>query len=72
MPGKSPFSDDWRQCLKAHYSHVVRVNDYKTKKTLSSVLHGIGYTDKELLDWEIRATMRDVDEVHEIDNEVLL
>lgn len=69
MAGKSPFSEDWRKCLQAHYSHVVRVGDVKTKKTLSSVLQGIGYSSDDLLDWEIRATMHEKDRIHHIDEE---
>ena len=72
MPGKSPFAEDWRECLRAHYAHVVNVGDKRTEKSLTAVLQGIGYSDKELLDWKLYATMRDVETVHQLDDDEVL
>jgi hypothetical protein len=58
MPGKSPFGDDWRDCLQAHYTHVIRNNDQRTEKTLRTVLHECGYDDSDLNQWYLLATMR--------------
>lgn len=57
MPGKSPFGDDWRDCLQAHYTHVIRANDVRTEKTLRSVLYECGYDDHDLNEWYLLATM---------------
>ena len=57
MPGKSPFSEDWRDCLKAHYTHVIRTNDQRTEKTLRTVLHECGYSDGQIDEWLVLATM---------------
>lgn len=62
MPGKSPFSEDWRDCLKAHYTHVIRTNDVRTEKTLRTVLHECGYNDAQINEWYVLATMH-VDDV---------
>ncbi len=62
MPGKSPFSEDWRDCLKAHYTHVIRTNDVRTEKTLRTVLHECGYNDARINEWYVLATMH-VDDV---------
>ncbi|MBE2267438.1 MAG: hypothetical protein IAE80_04350 [Anaerolinea sp.] len=62
MPGKSPFSDDWRDCLKAHYTHVIRENDTRTEKTLRTVLYECGFSADDLKAWYVLATMH-VDDV---------
>lgn len=54
----SVFSDSWRECLREHYKQVVRNDDSVTKKSLVPVLHGIGFTEDELRQLEIIATMR--------------
>ncbi len=62
MPGKSPFSEDWRDCLKAHYTYVIRTDDVRTEKTLRTVLHECGYNDAQINEWYVLATMH-VDDV---------
>ena len=57
MPGKSPFSDDWRDCLKAHYTHVIRAEDHRTEKTLRNVLYECGFNADDLKEWYVLATM---------------
>jgi hypothetical protein len=62
MAGKSPFSDDWRDCLSAHFTHVIRTNDVRTEPTLTGVLLAAGFTEAELRELKLRATMH-VDDV---------
>lgn len=52
------FADAWRECLRAHYQHVIRTDDQITLRTLVGVLHEVGFTDAELRQLEIEATMR--------------
>lgn len=58
MPGPSPFADDWRECLIAHYQHVIRNQDQVTERTLIGVLLNTGFTESELAEWKVRATLR--------------
>ncbi len=58
----SPFASEWRECLRAHYQHVVRTNDRLTLGTLSGVLSQVGFTEAELAELTIRATMH-IDDV---------
>lgn len=62
MPGTSPFADDWRDCLRAHYTHVVRAQDTNTIDSLTTVLHQVGFSKDEISDMFVRATMH-VDDV---------
>lgn len=34
----SPFKDEWRACLRAHYAEVVRSGDFYTEKSLRRIL----------------------------------
>jgi len=63
MPNISIFSDEWRECLRAHFTTVIRNNDKITERTLRSVMFEAGFTDAELKELAVRATMRveDVD-----------
>ncbi|MEL6149244.1 MAG: hypothetical protein AAFR56_06435 [Chloroflexota bacterium] len=54
----SPFLDDWRESLREHYKDVVRRNDTQTEKTLVGVLHDVGFTDDDLRQLKLEATMR--------------
>ncbi len=58
---KSVFSDDWRDCLKAHYRDVVQRNDQHTEQTLTGVLHDVGFSDDDLRQLKLEATMRTED-----------
>jgi hypothetical protein len=60
---ESVFSDDWRDCLRAHYTQVVKNNDQVTLSTLVDVLNKVGFEEAELHDLYVQATMRaeDVD-----------
>ncbi|NWF70144.1 MAG: hypothetical protein HXY40_13750 [Chloroflexi bacterium] len=58
----SVFADEWRDCLRAHYMHVVRTQDTVTLKSLLSVMHEAGFGEDELRALQVRATMH-VDEI---------
>ncbi len=52
------FADEWRDCLRAHYMHVVRTEDHVTLPTLTVVMHQAGFNDSELAELRVRATLR--------------
>lgn len=56
------FAEDWVACLEAHYMHVIRINDKVTEPSLSIVMHSAGFTDAQLAELRVRATMH-VDQV---------
>jgi hypothetical protein len=58
------FADEWMECLEAHYMHVIRIKDKVTEPSLSIVMHSAGFTDKQLAELRVRATMH-VDDVGE-------
>lgn len=58
---RSIFYEDWRECLKSHYTHVISHNDHVTEPTLHNVLLRVGFTEEEIKEIAIRAKMRDVD-----------
>jgi len=65
MPGKSIFFDEWRNCLQAHYQTFVQQEylpqpERKThaRESLEGVLHRVGFSDDDLHDLYVRATMR--------------
>jgi ribosomal protein L12E/L44/L45/RPP1/RPP2 len=62
MSESSIFAEEWRDCLRAHYTHVVRAQDRLTERTLISVMHEAGFSDEELHDLKLHATMH-VDDV---------
>ncbi len=62
MSESSIFAGEWRDCLRAHYVHVVRAQDKLVQRTLISIMHEAGFSDEELRELTIRATMH-VDEV---------
>ena len=62
MPSTSIFAEEWRDCLRAHYTYVVKMNDRGTEKTLRGVMFEAGFTDAELKELTVRATMH-VDDV---------
>lgn len=58
MPA-SIFADEWRECLRAHYMTVIRTDDRITERTLRGVMmHEAGFTEAELKELAVRATMR--------------
>lgn len=54
----SVFADEWRACLREHYMHVVREGDQKTLASLTLVMYEVGFSDDELRELQVRATMR--------------
>lgn len=54
----SVFSDDWRDCLREQYQYVVRQQDRVTERSLLVVLHQVGFSDDELRQLKLAATMR--------------
>ena len=45
MPNQSIFAQEWRDCLYAHYSYVVRLGDQVTERTLRGVMIEAGFTE---------------------------
>lgn len=56
------FFDEWIKSLREQYKHVIRNNDQVTLPSLTQVLHNIGFTDDELAQLRVEATMH-VDDV---------
>lgn len=54
----SIFADDWRACLREHYMYVVRTGDRVTLPSLTQVMYEVGFTDDELAELRLLATMR--------------
>lgn len=54
----SIFQEEWRKCLNEHYKYVIREDDKVTERTLTPILHRIGYTDDDLQRLYMEATMR--------------
>ncbi|NLE53273.1 MAG: hypothetical protein GX613_17900, partial [Chloroflexi bacterium] len=47
-PNGSLFFDEWQACLRAHYLHVIRMQDTITESTLRGVLLATGLSEDEL------------------------
>ncbi len=58
MPGLSPFADDWRECLCRHYQYTVQQRDIATERTLSEIMRGVGFSDAQLAELRVLATIR--------------
>jgi hypothetical protein len=52
----SIFSEEWRDCLRAHYTYVVRMGDQGTERTLRGVMHEAGFGEGELRELYVLAT----------------
>ncbi len=52
---RSIFSEEWRDCLRAHYRYVIRAQDTLTEQTLRQVLMQTGMGEDELLDLQRQA-----------------
>ncbi|NWG17771.1 MAG: hypothetical protein HXY41_14180 [Chloroflexi bacterium] len=52
------FADDWRECLRAHYMHVIRTGDRVTEPTLRGVMQEAGFSEAELAELRVLATLR--------------
>ena len=58
---RSIFYEDWRECLRAHYMHVVRTQDQITEPTLHGVLLRVGFSEDEIKEMAVRARIRETD-----------
>jgi hypothetical protein len=58
MAERSVFFTEWRRCLEEHYREVIRHEDKTTEKSLTGVLHRVGFTDSELRELYLEATMK--------------
>lgn len=45
---KGIFFDEWQACLRAHYIHVIRINDEITEPSLRGVLLQSGLSEDDL------------------------
>lgn len=73
MDKQSVFFEEWIRSLREQYKYVVRSRDRVTLPSLTAVLHQVGFTDDELAQLRIEATMRldDVGEDYVADMTVL-
>ena len=73
MDQQSVFFGEWIRSLREQYKYVVRSRDRVTLPSLTAVLHQVGFTDDELAQLRIEATMRldDVGEDYVADMTVL-
>ncbi len=62
MDGRSVFFDEWLNSLREQYKHVVRINDRVTLPSLTIVMQQVGFSEAELTQLRLGATMR-ADEV---------
>ena len=62
MDGRSVFFEEWLNSLREQYKHVVRNDDRVTLPTLSEVLQNVGFTEDELRQLRLEATMH-IDDV---------
>lgn len=58
MSQQSVFAEEWRRCLREQYMYVIRSKDMLTAQSLTDVMHRVGFTDDDLRELRIRATMR--------------
>lgn len=61
MAQRSIFFDEWIKSLREQYKHVIRNNDQVTLPSLTEVMHDVGFTDDELAQLRIDATLRTED-----------
>lgn len=54
----NPFLDDWYDHQVAHYQEAVRRRDTVTKNSVELLLLEIGYTEAQLQEFRVLATMR--------------
>lgn len=58
----SVFTEEWRDCLRAHYTSIVRNDDRTTEHTLRGVMIEAGFSEDELKQLYVLATAH-VDDV---------
>lgn len=57
MPRPSVFSDEWRACQREHYKQTVRTGDVRRRAQLADALRSTGFSEAELSEMYLRATM---------------
>ena len=62
MDGRSVFFEEWLNSLREQYKHVVRNVDRVTLPTLTAVMQNVGFTEDELLQLRLEATIH-IDDV---------
>lgn len=62
MSHESAFTDEWRECLREHYRHVIRQQDHVTEPSLHQVLIKVGFTESDLEALKVEALSSLVDE----------
>ncbi len=58
MAEQNIFAEEWRRCLREHYKYVIQEQDTITEQTLAGVLHRVGFTDDDLRQLYMEATIR--------------
>lgn len=54
----SPFTDEWRACLREHYKETAKADEKHTLQTLSAIMNRVGFRESELSELYVLATMR--------------
>ena len=54
----NPFHKEWRDCLRAHFLYVIRSGDRVTEPSLRLVMLEAGFSDEELAELRVQATLR--------------
>lgn len=62
MENRSIFFDEWIRSLREQYKFVIRNNDQVTLPSLTKVMYNVGFSDEELSQLRVEATMH-VDQV---------
>ena len=62
MDQRSVFFEEWLRSLREQYKHVVRSDDQLTLRSLTAVMHNVGFGEDELAQLRLEATMH-VDDV---------
>jgi hypothetical protein len=58
MTEQNIFAEEWRRCLREHYKYIIKESDKVTEQTLVTVLHRVGFTENELRQLYMEATIR--------------
>ena len=71
MNSENLFEQDWRDCLRAHYVHVIRERDLVNEESLITVLRQTGFTDDDIsairsetaaaLGWDMQEVVAEVE-----------
>jgi hypothetical protein len=67
------FQDDWKDCLRAHYFHVIHEQDWKNERSLAAVLIQTGISQEETAIWR-REAMHEIgiieEEIAEVESKI--